>query len=325
MDALWIGIISALAGGLAGFVPSFALRLRDEGRQGGAAENLLHSDLLRAARMLGAMEKFPGRGDTTDLEVPSWETHWDRLATRFNPLVLDRIGRTVDALRYLERGLNNPREPQSEASVAEVAQGLDEAIAVLDARRVLWLDKRPWLRPYGNPLAGKLSRLTDNAMKAERNSRRVFTSVAVGAALACIGVAVLLAGVLIDGDPISASTAEGELREMAPDASTVNCTGDDGDDRWTCLVVTAGCELAQADSGPCPNSAQREERYDVNGDSETDTISAFLIREALRTPESSPDETVDLEYASSPRTGWIGHIGADDPPADPTGSSGGSG
>lgn len=324
MDALWIGIISALAGGLAGFVPSFASRLRDEGRQGGAAENLLHSDLLRAARMVRAMQEFPGEGDTKDLEVPSWTTQWDRLATRFNPLVLDRIGRTVDALRYLRRALNNDAEDAGklEVSRAEVERSLDDAIAILDARRILWLEKKLWLRPYRNPSDGELSPLIDKAMWEERRSRRLLWAIAGGLALVCASVATAVAVVVIDGDPISASTAEGELREMAPEASTVNCTGDDSEDRWTCLVVTGGCELAQADSGSCPNSAQREERYDVNGDSETDTISAFLIRDALRTGGSSSSETADPEPSSPRRRGWIGRIGRDDSAASQTGSVG---
>jgi hypothetical protein len=315
VDSFAASALIAIVSAVAGFAVSYVLKVRDERRHGGAAEGLLLSDLNRA---LDALETG---GDTKPLRVPAWDTQWDRLATRFDPLILERLDGTIQALRYLEEELKEEGEPLALQSADPEKADLRAVIAILKERRARWVRWRPWV---GQALSREERRSPHRATaKGRQEERRRRTGVATAEILvagAVIAALVLGARELGDdaSDPISTRTVEAELLQMAPDASMVNCTGDDAEDSWSCVVASGGCQIAQADPAPCTPSVLRNDYFDVRGDETAKTV--YAQRRSRARARAKPFPDVDTEPASSSSRwkwswGWIGRIGRPDPPA----------
>jgi hypothetical protein len=289
-----LGALATIAAALLAFATTYVLRRRDERRLGGAAERQLRNRLELSRNILAASEREPAKTwSKPGLRVKLEAEIWDRLVARFrHPYVWDQINSATAQLDVLQTWYESGQPGEMPMDRVRRAHQLVEAvIARLDERERRWLSWRPWLRRG----AGERGRALDWARLA-----------AVGLLSAALLVgAVRVTATALD-DPTDENAVESELREMDPRAAAVNCVGDDGDDRWSCIVVREGCDRAATESVPCVGVDQVD-NFEVQGDSGGDRVYAELL-ETLA-PKADKQATRGLRA-------WIGYFSREDPAAE---------
>lgn len=205
-----------------------------------------------------------------------WQDQFDRLVPRFLPADWERINAVVDALNQLQAWAEThqddgiPTDPVDVKAVEGATKLTKTIVNDLNARHAGWLKWRPW-RKERWPLRGRLWRRIG------------------GAFVAAIFVTIGVVSILMFRDPITAGTVEHELREMAPDAALVHCSGDDTKDRWTCTVVTNACPPAKG-TRPCEGNVEAESRLRAVGETSEPAVHFRLVETALARAKPSPPD-----------------------------------
>jgi hypothetical protein len=257
VTAALIGLLGGLASALVGALLTYLLAIRNQRREGEAAETLLGNELGRAVALVeAALESSPK--DTSAraklwapeqdwaLNVRAWDSYGDRLARSIDGRLAGRIGTLVDELRALRSFAEQVRQ------VIGTKRESGPRVADLQKTRTNLKTALDELRSRG---------------KRWRLVRRGLTAGFV-VLFAVIGLAV---GIFVDTNNLSENEVAKAVESIVDPGAEVSTCQAVGTGRWKCTVVGQQCEVAAtppAGTGPCT----KETTARANGDEDTACI-----------------------------------------------------
>jgi hypothetical protein len=283
-----VGALAAIGAAIVGAFLAYFFKLRDERREGEAAQRLLEQALeLSEASLKAILPKTAGAavrpwGTTGNwtVEVPAWDSYGDRLARHLGGKLAAKVGHVVYRLRIFRAWM-----------AAAKADPKYEQPQVTDVNKLL-ASVRDALKSLRT------------ASDERRGLRRLAT---VGFILVSIGVGAFLGSELsvthiTEGD-VAQAVEKAVAKDVGPGHPVAVSSCDLHAGLYNCDVVLRGCQIAQAK--PPASGCSTDVSAQVRREDHTFAIERALLQELDPTATKSSRPSIFRRLI-----GRIGHIGS---------------